>query len=244
MIQNTQMSARVIFSLWMGAAGLAAAEPLARETNAPVRQISEHVFEIGEVLLNKQERSVSFPAAVNMNEGLVEYFCVAGQEKLHESLLKTAVFPMHVHLAALLVSEPGQIPEPGEFPATAPREGSPVAVQISWVEGGIPKTAPAETFIWKETEARTLPEGSWRYISSQRHGKTFMAQQAGNIMAVMWEPSALMNIADEDRANDEIWRSNPRVVPAVETEVRVTLRFPPFDSGPRPMNEGKNQSEE
>lgn len=242
------MSARLFFLLWLGWSGIAAADTVPKGggegTNAPVRQISEHVFQIGQVLLNKVERTVSFPAAVNMNEGLVEYFCVAGPEKLHESVLKTEVPPVHVHLAALLVSAPGQLPKPGEFPGTEPGQLAPVEVSISWVEAGIPKTAPAESFVWKKTEARTLPPDSWRYNSSLRHGKTFMAQQTGNLMAVMWEPTALMNIADDDRANDEIWRANPRVAPPEGTEVRVTLRFPEFDKRREPKKENETVSEQ
>jgi len=54
-----------------------------------IEKVSPGVFRIGDVLINKQERSVTFPAEVNLDRGLLEYLLVRMGGKTHESLLRT-----------------------------------------------------------------------------------------------------------------------------------------------------------
>jgi hypothetical protein len=73
------------------------------DTNAPVRALGKGAYEIGEVRLDETRRTVSFPAVVNLDEGLLEYALVSEGGKIHESLLVTRVEPYQIHLAATLL---------------------------------------------------------------------------------------------------------------------------------------------
>jgi len=42
-----------------------------------------------------------------MSSNLIEFVCDGGDTKLHESLLRTESSPLHIHLAALLLSKKG-----------------------------------------------------------------------------------------------------------------------------------------
>src|SRR5678816_457509 len=42
-------------------------------TNSPLKKIDTGVFEIGNVRLDKNQRTIRFPAVVNMDQGAVEY---------------------------------------------------------------------------------------------------------------------------------------------------------------------------
>ena len=74
---------------------LAAAEPappMVTSTNALMKEIAPGLFQIGDVRLDQRQRTVTFPAAMNMDEGLIEYLIVHSSGKTHESLLQTAVW--------------------------------------------------------------------------------------------------------------------------------------------------------
>jgi hypothetical protein len=53
-------------------------------TNNPLKQLGHELFELGKVRFDKRQRSVSFPAFVNMREGNLEYLLVTSSGKIHE----------------------------------------------------------------------------------------------------------------------------------------------------------------
>src|SRR5688572_29653218 len=53
-------------------------------TNATVVKVGPGRFQIGEVRISQPERTVSFPATVNLRDGNIEYVVVAVTGKTHE----------------------------------------------------------------------------------------------------------------------------------------------------------------
>ena len=51
-------------------------------TRPPVKQIAEGVLDLGGVRVDKNARTVSFPVAVNMNDGNIEYLLVGKDENM------------------------------------------------------------------------------------------------------------------------------------------------------------------
>src|SRR4051794_3308227 len=60
-----------------------------RLTNAPVVQLSGNLFQIGLARVNSKDRTITFPATINMSSNLIEFVCDGGETKLHESLFRT-----------------------------------------------------------------------------------------------------------------------------------------------------------
>src|ERR1051325_9577892 len=86
----------------------AADEPAQKfSTNLPLKEISPDDFQLGRVMLNKKEKSVEFPALINMREGLIEYLIVTTKGKTREAVLKTDVEPQQIHVAMLLLGAKG-----------------------------------------------------------------------------------------------------------------------------------------
>src|SRR5688572_10164813 len=84
--------------------GWAAQNESAVSTNISTTPIATtNGFIIGAVTLDKEQRSVNFPAAINQRTGIVEYAVVTTAGKTHESIFKTEAQPFHVHLAMLLL---------------------------------------------------------------------------------------------------------------------------------------------
>jgi hypothetical protein len=194
-------------------------------TNSPIRQVSASVFAIGDILLDREKTSVSFPAYVNMDVGPVEYFCVHNTGKTHESVIATKVSPFQIHLAMLLVSEPGQIPSPAGVRGMQIQEGPPVSVDLSWEDEGQTKIVPAEDLVLKVTTQKPLERGMFRYTSSQQINNSFLAHIEGNVISIMTDPNCLINIGDPDRANDDIWIVNTNTTPKVGTPLTVILKL-------------------
>src|SRR5437868_4254023 len=69
----------------------------------PFKEVQPGIFELGSVKINRRERTVSFPAVVNLKAGAMEYFVVSTWGKVHESILRTETEPYHIHAAMLLL---------------------------------------------------------------------------------------------------------------------------------------------
>ncbi len=189
-------------------------------TNAPIRQISEDVFQIGLAKVNKRERSVSFPATINMSSNLIEFVCDGGDTKLHESLLRTESSPLHIHLAALLLSKKG--PE-----TNSATNSEPVDITVSWDNAA--KKADLEELIRKRDpkgqDQAKMPKGNWIYTGWNQYGGKMPSEISGVIIALLGDSTALINSKDQDHENDEIWFINENKTPKVGTSVEITLRF-------------------
>jgi hypothetical protein len=195
-------------------------------TNPPLQKIDEGIFQIGGVLLNKNERTISFPATINMTNGPVEYLLVTSVGKLHESVLKSEVEPMHIQVAALLLGAKGaqtnltvQQFDSKEIP------GERIRLWISSKAGGNVKKIPAEDLVFNTQSNRPMSRGAWVYNGSQIHNGTFIAQRDGLLVSIISDPLALINNPRVGRQNDEIWFVNSNSVPPLNTPVQFTIQL-------------------
>src|SRR6185503_14628823 len=69
----------------------------------PFNRVGPDLFALGEVVLDKARRTVSFPVLLNQKVGSVEYAVVTLQGKTHESVFKTPASPVHIHMSLLLL---------------------------------------------------------------------------------------------------------------------------------------------
>ena len=193
-------------------------------TNSPLKRISQDVFALGEVRLDKAKGTVSFPCSVNMAEGVVEYAIVHSTGKVHESVLKTEADPFHIHLAALLLSPK----QPGALPAGMPRElaGPPIRIWVTWKVQETEHRVRLETLVSNVMTRASMTAGPWIYNGSRVVEGTFLAHRDGSIVSVISDPDALINNPRPGRDDDEIWRSNLGIVPGKGTAVEVTLELP------------------
>jgi hypothetical protein len=200
----------------------------AARTNAPaIKRIAEGVFELGGVRLDKASRSVSFPAVLNMNAGAVEYVLVGSTGKIHESLLRTEVEPVHVHAAMLLLGLQDRTPRmvPGQVPP-APG-GDEVLITFEWVEAGKTLKRRAEECIRNTQTGRIMARGPWIYNGSRLVETQFMAQSTRSFVAVMEDVDALVNNPRPGHENDKIWIVEEKAVPPPGMPVVVRMEWRP-----------------
>jgi hypothetical protein len=201
----------------------------AQTTNQPpIKQIAPGRFQVGRVILDKQSRSVTFPAVVNMTEAIVEYLVVTRDGKVHESLLRTETSPKDIHVAMLLLDAKGAgtnaVPE---NPAKA-IPGDPVIIEVSWKDKGREKRVRAEDLILNTQLKTNLAKGVWIYNGSGIEEGAFMAEREGSIVSLITDPFALVNNPRPGRDDDDLCEVDSKAVPPLDTavEVRFILQGP------------------
>src|SRR5207302_4336720 len=111
------------------------------------REIGDGIFQLSKIRLDKNAKTVSFPASVNMTEGVAEYLLVRTGGKTHESVFVTEIEPRDLHVAMLLLGikdrsqqvSDAAAPPPtinSAYLKTAPElAGENVLISVSWKTG-------------------------------------------------------------------------------------------------------------
>jgi hypothetical protein len=200
---------------------------------AALKIIGPGIFELGSVRLNKQQRTVSFPALLNTNMGPQEYFLVTRYGKAHESVLLTDTEPYHIQVAMLLLDATGagtntllEAPSPQvKNPSQKTLPGDKISIEVSWSLNGKEIRHPAEQLVYNEESKSTMRGGTWVYNGSSVWDGKFLAQQDGSIISLVTDATALANNFGSGRDIDKTWTSNTNSLPPANVPVQVTFKL-------------------
>ncbi len=195
-------------------------------------KIGENRYRLGKLTIDLASRTATCSGAVNMDREAIEYFAVAPGGKLHESLLRLDVRPLHLQLGLILLGmEPkGGLEQQGDSRLPL---GSPVSISVSWVRALRRVRAQAEQMIWDITRKQPMPRGAWVFSGSRIDADGFVADRELSLIASYRDPAAIINNALPTGSDDAAYKANLRVVPPVKTPVTVTFQaVPPPTSGP------------
>lgn len=191
-----------------------------------VQKVGPGRYRLGEIVIDKAARSISFPAEVNMKQGLLEYLLVKNGGKTHESLLRTRVQPYHLQLACLLLGlEGGRKALSAQGVAETP-DGETVELSLELADG---KRVQTEQWLTLQVagERREVPKLRWIFTGSLVREGVFAAQGDGSIAALYHDPVAMIDNASPEGASDEIWYAMESAVPPVGTPVTVLIHLSP-----------------
>jgi hypothetical protein len=201
--------------------------PFEQPSLLPVEKVSPGVFQIGDIRIEKKGRSVSFPALINMEKGLLEYLLVHSSGKTHESLFRTPVQPYDLQIAFLLLGFEGS-DNPISFQGAPEKpEGERVKISVSYEDekGKVVKTIPEKWMInRRDDKEEKVRELKWVFTGSSILNGRFLAQIEGSIVAVFRDPAAIVDNASEGGETDKIWFVNENTVPPVGTPVTLTIK--------------------
>lgn len=202
----------------------------------PIVRLDGERYRIGDKIeFNQRTREIRFPAAVNMNEGLLEYAVVHERGKIHESLLVTGISATQLNIAlALLRYKPS--PElyaiPNErggltdrFPEVAEevKAAARLEIKVEWEDGGRKRVVPLEQWIQHAVKGSAMPATLWVYGGSEVHEGKFVPESTGELIAIFITNSSLFNYPGEDNRDDTVWLPYPKRVPEPGTPVTVIL---------------------
>ena len=218
------------------------ADAPAGQFKAP-KEVAPGVFEIGSVRVDKAAGTVSFPATVNMTDGLLEYLLVTPQGPTHESLFVSEAPPTEVHMAMLLLGAKGmEAPKNGkvqeridsEFLARAPKlTGDKITLTVRWKDkDGKEQVTPVERWIVRMIHSRTkasetvpAADGPWLYTGSYFSENRFAAQTEGAHASLVTYPGALINNPRSGSNDDHMWFVNKETVPPKDTPLTFTIKL-------------------
>lgn len=205
-----------------------------RETDGREKLDTVHM---GLVSVDRRTGTLSFPARLNMQRGLLEYALVHSTGKAHEALLVTEASPLHVHLGALLLR--WATPEGGG--------ATEVAIEVEWQPNGPAQRVPLEELIAraqgvpldpaaarkqgdaesasKEEPGEVLERGAWIYSGSTLRQGALMAAVDGSIIALVQDPSALVINPRPGNTNDRLHVPSKRLPPTQNFPVVVHMRL-------------------
>ena len=194
-------------------------------TNPPIREIGPGLYQIGDVRLDRRQRTIQFPAAVNLSEGNIEYVIVSASGKTHESLLRTSVEPFHLQLAFLLLGAKGAGTNTLAEDPSASLPGERVQVELSWVAAGKTNRALAAEFVRDRKTGSQASHDSWVYTGSRLREDGFAAQLDGSIVSLITDPDALVNNPRRGREDDDNWLVHTNNLPPLHSPMDVTIRL-------------------
>ena len=186
------------------------------------------------IQIDKARRTVTFPASINMTDGLLEYLIVNDMGKTHESLLSTKIQPYDIQVAMLLLGIKPAAHASAQPPAqinraylqNAPRlEGEKISIHLAWQDARGPHSVRAEDLVWNLKQNAAMTEGPWTYNGSEMYEGKFLAQVDGSIGALVRDSAALLNNPRPGNDDDQIWEPCAKVAPKVGTAVDVTIEL-------------------
>jgi hypothetical protein len=201
----------------------------------PVEKITDHIYRVGAALVNTQARTVTCRGEINMDNGAIEYLAVAPRGKLHESLLRLDVRPLHLQVALLLLDlEPKNVlKEQGD---RATPQGDPVELFVRWRDKkGAQQEVRAEALISEMPGNKSMPEHRWVFTGSRVVKAGFEADISRSLIAVWHDPAAILDNPLPGGAKNA-YVVNEKRTPRRGTAIEFVLKAAP--PGPAPGKVG------
>lgn len=196
-------------------------------------KINENEYLLHDILINTKERSITLPARVNMDSGLIEVVLCRPEGKTHESLLVTNVTPVEFNTSLLLLGfDPvNKVPDdPSDWDPLSPYRsitttGDTVFVFIEMELNGHTVKKPVEDFIYDKRTGKSLVPGTWLYLGAVTHytGHIIMDNEVSMIVTYH-DPIALMELNEKGKYNDEYFYVNEASGLIPGQEVRLIIK--------------------
>ncbi len=203
-----------------------------------LKPISPGVYDLNGIQITAATRELRIPCNILHQKLPIEYALVheAG-EKVHETILQTAVKPIQVQLALLLANyQPAtlgileKLDPKAERPyqdkdSEPPTPGANrLAIHCEWQDGGKTKRVPLSDFIQNIDQRQTPSDlDTWIFNGSLIDQDGFNAEITGNIISTYVDRTAIINSPAQGNHRDDLWISMPANIPAEETKITLII---------------------
>jgi hypothetical protein len=175
-----------------------------------------------------KERCAILRARVVLREGILEHLmCVKGTKE-HEAILATDAPPRAIHAALILTG--AKEGHPVQFlPKFEPPAGSPIAIELRWLQDGKLQKSDARQWVWDEKTKQPLGI-NWVFAGSILDEdpitkKPRYGADEGDLITVANFGTAILDLPMASSANDadRTFSARTEKIPALGTEVFVVL---------------------
>ena len=184
------------------------------------QSLANESLRLGSIMVNTSDRSIQFPANVNLVKGGLEFILVHSTGKVHEALFYTVVDVKEINAALLLLGEESLVLDSelrslSSYPQLKISVRGQQETSTDWL--------PVARYLSHST-VRKLSPLDWRYTGSFFYENRFMARIEGDIIALHARPSSLINLSHSDNDNDLVWHVNQTHL-KWEKEAQVLLKL-------------------
>lgn len=166
----------------------------------PIERISETRLRVGRVLVDRAARRIELPAKVNMTAGILEYYAVSSNGKLHESVLELAIEPSHLHLGLILLGVEQIKVDYGDYksPPVVINPGGRLKLSLEFVDPKTkqPTTLGAEQWLYSR-KAKGAPKPlEWTFQGSTFWNNRYGADMDRSVIALIPDQIAVLGTTD------------------------------------------------
>ncbi len=186
-----------------------------------------------DVWFDPKQRQVVLRGKVALRDGPLEFLLCKTGSKDHESTLTTDAPAKAIHVGLILSK--AEVGHAVKFePAFAPPEGSPIAIELEWIDAkGKTQHADARTWV-KDFKTNEALKTDWVFAGSMliedpRTKEKIYAAEDGDYACVANFPSAILDLPFRSSASDaeRSYVANTPAMPDTGTPVTITLRLRP-----------------
>ncbi len=216
--------------------------PVEKPGAPPIQRLDAYRLRVGKVFVDRLERTVEIPAQVNMVEGILEYFAVCTQGKLHEAVLELFAEPSHIHLGLVLVGL-----EPNVYDRSDPMKPPKIVKQggdlRTWVKFKDPKTGAekklaAAEWLYNREKKKGPPQQVWTFQGSSFWNGRYAADMDRSVSSLIPDETAVIgtkvDIGNPYRGDNLGFEVHKAVIPPKGTKVTYVLEV----IGPKPPKPG------
>ena len=220
-----------------------------KQQKPPIKRLDQNRALVGDVLVNRETRRVEVPAEVNMTKGILEYYGVGDEGKLHESVLKINAIPSHIHLALILAGyEPSKYtsPDPKTQRRALKKRGSLLRLYIRWRPDGLDREQWIPSEAWLYQREKDMPPKPFPYVfaGSMIDREGYVADRFKSVIGLIDDMTVILSpTADQgnpyrgDQLGYEVYSS---AIPPRGTKVTLVIQA----AGPQEIKEVARYEEE
>ena len=189
------------------------------------KQISDGVYQVGNVTLDTNKKEVVIPGEINIVTGdtTIEFFACGLLGPSHESILMLNTEPVSLYVAlGLLELKPGMNLEAQGDPRDP--KGSHVQVWVEWKQGDKVVSKTARELVWNKFTKQLMQKTHWVFTGGRIRTNQLTSQLTHNIIAIHRDPDSILNHPLPGGIDDRTYRVNTDVVPPKGTKVKVIIR--------------------
>lgn len=191
--------------------------------DAPVRceELANGDIRLGEVLLHRRTREISFPAAVNLSKGILEVLIATPGGRLHESLLCSPARPLHLQTLLYLLD----LHNGPRLPDAEGRQGAILDIDLEWRDADDkPVREPVEQWVLDQRTHEPMQRHGWVFVGSAIADGVFLADAEGNLVITYSPAATVLDIPDVAGNDDTMFIINEsKARPREGTALRVIL---------------------
>ena len=197
----------------------------------PVERLADKRFRVGAVVIDQEARTLEIPGRLNMKEGILEYFAVSTQGKLHESVLELFAEPSHIHLGLILIGlQPSVTKDDPELGQQVIRNGDRVRLFVSWEDAKTKKkrTGPGESWMYNRKTRKAANARDWIFQGSGFWNGRYGADIDRSVIALVPDGSAVLSSTDDEgnpyHGDSLGFEVHKKIVPPVGTPLTLMLK--------------------